>query len=82
MKQWVGDHRVVWYVCGLGLYVVGLVALSFTYRYQNIAVASVTMEVFNILLLTALSWLWFHEPVSAKQAAGIGAGILAVYLLI
>jgi multidrug transporter EmrE-like cation transporter len=81
MKEWVIHHKPLWYAGGFALYIVSLVGLSFTYKYENIAVASATLVIFNIITLSLVSWLYFHEPLSIKQWVGIALGIAAVALI-
>ena len=69
------------YAFGMALYLVGLIFLVRTYQYENIAVASALLVVFNIITLVIISWFWFKEPVSALEALGIVFAVGAIILL-
>lgn len=70
-----------WYALGLGLYLVGLVFLVRTYASENIAVASATLVIFNIVMLTIVSWIWFKEPITFAQGIGLLLSAGAIFLL-
>jgi multidrug transporter EmrE-like cation transporter len=70
-----------WYAIGLGLYLIGLVFLVRTYAYENIAIASAMLVIFNIVTLTIVSWIWFKEPITLVQAGGLLLSFGAIALL-
>lgn len=81
MKSWVGNGRVALFLIGLVIYMVGLIFLSQSFRYQHIAVASLVLVVFNVITLVIISYLFFKETLSILQIIGLILGLIAVGLL-
>jgi len=78
MKKWVNTDKISTFIIGILIYVVGLIFLAFSFKYENIAVASAFFVIFNIITLSLVSWLYFHEPLSTYQIIGI---VLSLFLL-
>ncbi len=81
MKKWVMDNSPFIFVAGLLIYLVGLIFLVLSYKYTNIAVASIILEIFNIVTLLIVSWFYFHETLNIYQCIGILLGISAIFFL-
>lgn len=81
MKRWIGNNNRYLFALGIIVYLCGTIFLAFSFKYKNIAVASMMMIIFNILLLTVLTYLYFKEPLNLKQMIGIAVGILSVIIL-
>lgn len=81
MKTWVVSNRRTVFILGLVIYLIGLVWLAESYKYEKIAVASIIFVVFNVIILAVVSWLYFKEPLTTVQIIGILMGIGAVALL-
>lgn len=81
MKKWVVDNNSFLFIIGLAIYLVGLVFLAFSFKYKNIAVASVLLVIFNVLSLLFVSWFYFREKISLLQLAGIALALIAVVIL-
>lgn len=81
MKKWVLSGSSFLYVVGLSVYLVGLIFLAQSYKFENIAVASAMLVIFNVVTLSLVSWLFFKEPLSVLQMAGIALGLAAVFVL-
>ena len=80
-KFWVESPRPLLYVFGLGTYLIGLLFLVQSFKYQNIAVASVTLIILNVATLALVSWLQFGEKLSFVKMVGIAVAFLALILL-
>jgi len=81
MKKWVSTGRYLLYFIGLAIYLLGLNFLAQSFRFKNIAVASVIFVIFNVVTLSLVSWLWFKESLSPIQIIGIAAGFVSIILL-
>jgi len=81
MKKWVGSQSRYWYVIGLVVYLVGLNFLAQSFKYKNIAVASVMVVIFNVVTLSLVSWFYFKERLSLLEIAGIFLGLLVVVVM-
>jgi multidrug transporter EmrE-like cation transporter len=81
MKKWVTSHSYVFYIVGLVIYLVGLNFLAQSFKYKNIAVASVIFVIFNVVTLSLVSWLYFKETLSPLQILGIAVGICSIVIL-
>lgn len=82
MKKWVNSSGIIYYyIIGLLIYLVALNFLAQSYRFKNIAVASMIFVVVNVVTIAFVSWLYFKEPLSVMQIIGILLGIGSVLVL-
>lgn len=81
MKKWVSTKSYVFYFIGLAIYLVGLNFLAQSFKFKNIAVASVIFVIFNVVTLSIVSWFYFKETLSTMQIIGIILGITAIIFL-
>lgn len=81
MKQWVTTNKPSVYIFGMILYIIGLNFLAFSFKYKNIAIASVIFVLVNILTLIAFSYFYWHEKLSGLEVVGLTLGIIAIVLL-
>ena len=81
MKQWVITNRYLFYFIGLVVYLIGLNFLAQSFKFKNIAVASVIFVIFNVVTLSLVSWLYFKETLSLMQIVGIMLGIASIIVL-
>ena len=80
-KYWLTYKGGPLYVFGFLFYMFGLVCLVESFKYENIAVASLMLVLFNLLTLTLVSWLYFHEAPSLLASCGLVVGVIALTLL-
>ena len=59
LKQWVRNSSSLFYAGGIFLYLISMNLLAYSYKYENIAVASLLMVIFNILTLTFVGYFFF-----------------------
>jgi multidrug transporter EmrE-like cation transporter len=71
----------LYYWLALVFYMIGLNFLIYSYKFEDIAVASVIMEIFNIVSLTIAGKFLFKENISKTEFAGIVVGVFAVIIL-
>ncbi len=81
MKKWVITPHFYLYIIGLLIYMIGMMFLVETYKYENIAVASLIFIIFNIITLLIFSWFYFKEPLSLMKIVGLLLGIISITLL-
>lgn len=81
MKKWVGNNSYLFYIIGLAIWLVGLNFLAQSFKFKNIAVASVIFVIFNAITISLVSWFYFKETLSPLQIFGIILGIMAVVIL-
>jgi len=80
-KFWAKEASATYYISGLVVYVLALLCLVESFKSHNMAVASAIFVIGNIVTLAFVSWLYFGEPLSVQQMAGIGLSIVAVLLM-
>ncbi len=80
-KQWVISNKNYLFFAVLFLYLIGLIFLIFSFKYKNIAIASLMFVIFNITTLTIFSWFYFNERLTTVEMVGIVLGLVAVSLL-
>jgi multidrug transporter EmrE-like cation transporter len=81
LKKWVMTNSFFLYFLGIFFYLIGASFLALSYKYKNIAVASVIFIMLNIFILSLVSWLYFKEPLSQLQIIGIILGLSSVVIL-
>jgi multidrug transporter EmrE-like cation transporter len=81
LKEWVIKSYHTFYFAGLFLYFISMNLLAFSYKYEDIAVASMAMVIFNIITLTLVGYFFFHENITVYEISGIFLGIIAIVLL-
>ena len=81
MKKWVSDHSPYVYVLGLVIYLIGLNFLAQSFKYENIAVASVIFVIFNVATLSIVSWIFFKEKLSPLEITVIILGLASIITL-
>jgi multidrug transporter EmrE-like cation transporter len=79
--KWIQNKNKFLYVLTLCLYLIGLNFLIYSYKFEDIAVASITMEIFNVVTLTLAGRFLFKENITKTEFAGIIVGIIAVVIL-
>ncbi len=79
LNAWV-DSGNSWklYTIGIVFYFLALNFLARSYKFENIAVASVIMEIFNLVTYLAVSYWKFGETISRLEILWIIFGILAI----
>lgn len=80
MKKWVITNNIYIYIIGMVFYLLGLNYLAFSFKYKNIAVASVIFVLFNIITLSIVSWFYFKEKLSGLEIGGMILGIAAIIM--
>jgi len=81
MKKWTGNSSPFLYGLGLIVYLIGMVFLSQSFKFKNIAVASLMLVLFNIITLLIASWFFYQEKLSLIQMVGIIFGLISVVIL-
>lgn len=79
LNAWV-DSGDSWklYTIGILFYFIALNFLARSYKFENIAVASVIMEIFNLVTYLAISYWKFGQTISRLEIVGIVLGIAAI----
>lgn len=81
MKKWVINNNIYFYIIGLMIYLIGLNFLAQSFKYKNIAIASTIFVIFNVILLSIISWFYFKEKLSTFEIIGIVLGLTSVVIL-
>ena len=80
-KNWAINNSWLTFIFGLFIWTIGLVFLALSFKYKNIAIASLIFSLSNVISLTVISWLWYNEGLTTNQLIGIILGIIAVIFL-
>ena len=81
MKEWTTHDNALYFFAGLFVYMIGLTFLAHSYKYENIAIASIIFVIVNIVTLLGISAFYFKETLSPFQMVAIVFGISAVVML-
>lgn len=80
-KMWITTNKPLHFAITLSLYLIALVFLILSFRFKNIAIASLLLIGLNVLTLAIWSWLVYNEPLNRIEIAGLILGFAAVCLL-
>ena len=80
-KQWMKTRKKFLYALTLLTYIFGLNFLVISYKFKDIAVASITIEICNIIILSLVSIYLYREKLTGRQWLGIMVGFIALILL-
>ena len=81
MKAWAISDRKINYLIGVAFWIGGSLFLAWTYKFKNMATATMFYIIINILTLAIVSWIYFKEPLTLKQVVGILIGLFAISLV-
>lgn len=72
LRHWTNNtHIWKWYILGVGIYFLALNLLAQSFRFKNIAVASLIMEIVNIGTYLGLSYWYFGDVLSRMEMVGV-----------
>lgn len=79
--KWVKNESKRLYFLILFSYMVGLGFLVYSYQFSDIVVASVVIEIANVVFLTFFCWYVFKQHITRTEVAGICIGLISVGIL-
>ena len=87
MKEWmrVSDGNLLihspYYLLGLLVYCIGLTFFAYSLRDKNIAVASIIIIFFNVLIVLLVGYFFFNEQFTLLHLIGILLGLASIAVL-
>jgi multidrug transporter EmrE-like cation transporter len=81
MKKWIQNQSISDFWIGFLAYMAGMICLAHSFKYKNIAVASMLLVIFNVIALVIISHVVFQEKLSVQQMVGIIVGLVSVIIL-
>ena len=81
MKKWVVSKSSPIYVYGLVAYFIGLNFLAQSYLFKHVAVATLIVNILNIVTLTIISWVVFKDYLTIKQGIGMILALVSIILM-
>ncbi len=79
LRLWTDNTSVwKWYVVGILIYFISLNLLAQSYRFKNIAIASLIMEIVNLGTYIGISYWKFGDVLSKLEITGVVLGIAAI----
>lgn len=81
MKKWILLDKWYLLVSGLFVWLLGNSFLAFSFKYTNIAIASLWLVLFNVISLLLVSYFYFGEKLSTIQIVGIILGLISAAIL-
>lgn len=83
MKSWAsgGGGKISNYCIGVLFWIIGSLFLAWTYKYKNMAVATIIYLFFNVATLVLFSMFYYKEFLTIKQWIGLVLGFIAVCLM-
>lgn len=81
MKKWALTNSHLFYLIGMGLYIVGLAFLAQSYKYKHIGIASAIIVLINIIALSLVSYFYFKETLSLAHIFGLVLGMISILII-
>jgi len=81
MKKWVTTNRLPIFILGMLIYMIGMILMGLSFKYKNIAEASIIMVLVNIILLSLVSRFYFKEMWTVYEVIGIFLGLGVIVFL-
>jgi len=79
LRFWTNNtHIWKWYILGVLIYFLALNILAQSYRFRNIAIASLIMEIVNLGTYLLISHWKFGDVLSWMELTGVVLGIAAI----
>lgn len=79
LRLWTNNTAVwKWYIVGILIYFISLNLLAQSYRFKNIAIASLIMEIVNLATYIGVSYWKFWDVLSKMEIMGVVLGIAAI----
>lgn len=80
-KYWIKTSKSFYFVSIIFFFMIASIFLAYSFKYKNIAVASLIVTLFNIAILTLISWFYFKERLSSLELFGLGLGMTSIIIL-
>jgi multidrug transporter EmrE-like cation transporter len=81
MKKWALGQGGLWGVLGLFMWFLGLLCLAATMKQTNIAIASIMLIYFNVVILAVAEYTLFGTPVTTTKILGGILGLVAISIM-
>lgn len=81
MKKWVISDKTSIFILWMIIYTIWWLFVAYSFKFKNIAVASMIYIMVNIITLVLISWLYFKETLTIQQIIGITLGLISVIIL-
>lgn len=78
IKKWALGNDIRFLIPGLILWFLGMCLLANEYKYDNMATASLSILIFNMITLVFMSWFCFNEPLNLTKMLGVFFGIISL----
>jgi multidrug transporter EmrE-like cation transporter len=80
MKEWTISNKPVLFILGMVFYMIATAIMAISFKYKNIAVASLMFILINVLLISAISYFYFHDRFTIQELIGLVLGMAAVIM--
>ena len=81
LRKWIASSNHIFYIIGFAVYFVGLNCLAQSFKYKGLVVAATASVIINILILLAVSYFVFKEPLTARHLIGVLLGVATIAVL-
>lgn len=81
MKKWANGNKILFFVLGMLVYVVGMTFCAVSYKYKNIVESSMMIVLVNVSTLALVTTIYLRETLSIYQIIGVLVGIAVVIFL-
>lgn len=81
LNNWIQAHGWKYFFIGEAFYIIATVILALSFKYKNVAVATLMGIMINIVTLVAFNYFFLHYKMSFLQMAGAGLGVVAFIML-
>jgi multidrug transporter EmrE-like cation transporter len=79
--KWVKTDKKLFYALAFLFYIIGSIFLIYTYKSEDIVIATMVVEIINLVTLTLAGRFIFKENISKMEIIGIAIGLVALVIL-
>jgi multidrug transporter EmrE-like cation transporter len=81
IKKWTFTNSSFDYCLGIFIYGIGINFLAHSFKYKNMAVASLMVIIFNIVILMIFNNFYFREKLATTELVGVVLAIVSICLM-
>ena len=80
-KSWANQNKFSLIALGLALYFIGTIFWAYSLKFESLSKAILFFTVINLIVISLMGMILFHEKLNAWNQLGLGVGVASVILM-